>query len=601
MKNSYATKWDLTPIFANPEAPEIISSQQQAKKISQAFINKWKPRTDYLKKPKILRQALDEYEEWERTCGPAAKATYYFSLLLELDQSNSDLKAKFNKAKELSLNIENDIQFFLIRLSRVTPTTQKKFLNSKDLKPYHHFLSRLFAESSHILSEEEEKIMNLKSLTSYHNWVRLTNDLLSREEREVLDENGKKSKKSLSDILGLLGSQKKKVRDTAAKALNDILAKHVDVAEAEINSVLENKKNDDELRKFQRADSSRLLADDIESEIVDTMIESVAKRFDTSAKFYQLKAKLLKVDKLAYHERSVPYGREELRFTYDEAIDRVIKVFAQLDPRFADILSNMAKSGKIDALPMRGKAKGAFCSGQPISSIPTLILLNFTGLLQDVLTIAHEAGHAINFELTKEAQNSLNFGSPLSTAEVASTYMEDFVLSDIMQDASDETRLTLLIHKLDEDISTIFRQAAAYRFEQELHHTFKETGYVSKEILGNLFNKHMKSYMGPAVEQSKGCENWWVHWGHFRSPFYVYSYVSGQLISKAMQRKTKNNPEFISKVKEFLSAGASDSPKNIFAKMGIDITRAEFWQEGLDEISANLNEAIKLAKKLKKI
>jgi oligoendopeptidase F len=107
--------------------------------------------------------------------------------------------------------------------------------------------------------------------------------------------------------------------------------------------------------------------------------------------------------------------------------------------------------------------------------------------------------------------------------------------------------------------------------------------------------------MGPGVEQSKGSENWWVYWSHIRTFFYVYSYASGLLISKSMQNGVKQDPKFINKVKEFLSAGTSASPKDIFKNVGIDITDTAFWNNGLDEVALLLKETEKLAKSLKKI
>jgi oligoendopeptidase F len=189
----------------------------------------------------------------------------------------------------------------------------------------------------------------------------------------------------------------------------------------------------------------------------------------------------------------------------------------------------------------------------------------------------------------------------VSTAEVASTFMEDFVLQEIIRKADDEMRLAVMMMKLNDEVSTIFRQIACYRFEQELHERFRKTGYLSKEDIGQLFQKHMKSYMGNSVEQSPGSENWWVYWGHIRSFFYVYSYASGLLISKSLQNSVKKDPRFIGKVKEFLSAGLSDSPKNIFRGLGIDITDKKFWVRGLEEVETLLNETAHLATKLGKI
>jgi len=107
--------------------------------------------------------------------------------------------------------------------------------------------------------------------------------------------------------------------------------------------------------------------------------------------------------------------------------------------------------------------------------------------------------------------------------------------------------------------------------------------------------------MGPAIEQSPGSENWWVYWHHIRYFFYVYSYASGLLISKSLQSKVKKDPAFIGKVKEFLSAGLSDSPKNIFGRLGIDIADRTFWDRGLDEVEDLLRETTLLAVRLGKL
>jgi len=107
--------------------------------------------------------------------------------------------------------------------------------------------------------------------------------------------------------------------------------------------------------------------------------------------------------------------------------------------------------------------------------------------------------------------------------------------------------------------------------------------------------------MGNAVLQSEGSENWWVYWNHIRYFFYVYSYASGLLISKALQNSVKETPRFIEKVKDFLSAGSSASPKNIFKSLGIDITEREFWNRGLDEVENLLRETTELARRLEKI
>lgn len=592
--------WDLGSLFKNDDDPQMPKERKLIEKKSYAFINKWKKRKDYLEKPSVLKQALDEYENWLRHYSTNGAEGYYFWLRTQQDQNDPKLKAKFNKIVDFSRKIQIDIEFFTLRIAKIPSKLQKKFLNYKGLSEYKHFLERLFAESKYLLTEPEEKIMTLKSSTSHSNWVKMLSGFLAKEEREVILENGKRGIKNFSEILSLLNDKNKKTRDSAAEAFNNILEKHSDVAEAEINSILENKKIDDELRKMPRPDLSRHIEDDIDSRVIDTLIDSVSKRFDISKGYYKLKSRLFKVKRLEYHERNVEYGDINRKYSYSKSINLISKVFKKLDSKFLDNLESFIEKNQIDVYPKKGKREGAFCVYDLITK-PVYILLNYTNKFNDVLTMAHELGHGINNELMKEKRNALNFGTPTSTAEVASTFMEDFVLEEIIKQADDELKLALMMAKLNSDISSIFRQIACYEFEQELHKEFRQKGYLSKKDIGKLFQKHMSAYMGSFVKQSPGSENWWIYWRHIRSFFYNYSYASGLLISKSLQASVKEDPEFIEKVKEFLSTGLSDSPKNIFKKLGIDITDKNFWHKGMKEIETLLRKTTFLAKKLNKI
>ncbi|MFA5073904.1 MAG: M3 family oligoendopeptidase [Nitrospirota bacterium] len=588
--------WNLSPLAREDNDPGLETQRSLIQQKSYEFITTWKDRTDYLEDPAVLRQALDQYESWKREYGTDGNEGYYFWLRTRQDQNDPKLKARMNKIEEFSRQIENDILFFYLRIARIKPEEQQKFLEHDALGKYRHFLERIFAESRFHLSEPEEKILNLKSSTSYLNWVKMTAGFLSRESRVVLTEQGAKRSRNFSEILGLMNNKKRTIRDSAGKAFNDILAYHVDTAEAELNSVLAHKKIEDDLRNAPRPDTMRHIADDIESDVVDAVLDTVSRRFSLSARYYALKAKLLKVKKLRYHDRNAEYGVVSKQYSFSQAVSLAQKALGKLDPEFGLILEAFVKNGQIDAYPKKGKDSGAFCMHHLITQ-PTYILLNHTGKLHDVLTLAHELGHGINNELVRTRQHALDFGTPTSTAEVASTFMEDFVLQEILGAANDELRLAVLMAKLNDDVSSIFRQVACYQFEQSLHQEFRATGYLSKEKIGDLFQHHMAAYMGPFVEQSPGSENWWVYWNHIRYFFYVYSYASGLLISKALQNFVKHDHSFIHLVKEFLSAGQSDSPKNIFRNLGIDIADREFWNRGLDEIERVLSEAETLARK----
>ncbi len=589
--NSLKTTWDLSPLFKSDNDPTIAKDRKVAVRETSRFVKKWESRTDYLKDPKILLEALDDYEKWARFYGYNYRESYYFDLRHSVNQPDPKIKAKVNQAEELAQKLQNAIQFFELRVAKIDSKLQKKFLTYNPLSPYKHFLEKLFEAQKHLLTEPEEKIMTLKSTTSYTNWVRMTSTFLTKEERDG---------KNFSELLGLMNNKNKKIRDSAAVSFNEILRAHVEVAEHELNSVLQNKKINDELRKYNRPDQARHVGDDVDTTTVDTVIETVTRHFDISKKYYELKAKLFGVAKLAYHERNVEYGKIAKKYSLEESVRIIKQTLTHLDSDFVEIFRAFLNEGRVDVYPKKGKKSGAFCVYGLITH-PSYILLNYNNLLDDVRTFAHELGHGINDELMRKIQNSLNFGTPTSTAEVASTFFEDFVIQELLNKADDETKLIFMMAKLNQDVSSIFRQIAFYNFETELHREFRKIGYLSKDAIGKIFQKHMVSYMGEAIEQSKGAENWWTYVEHFRYFFYVYSYASGLLISKSLQASVKKDPKFIEKVKDFLSAGSSDSPKNIFAQLGIDITDKKFWKKGISEVDTLLTKTEKLAKKLRKI
>ena len=591
----YKTTWNLSRLQIKENEKYII------KRDTKKFLSKWKNDKEYLVFPNKLLEALKDYENWKNNHGSDGDVGYFLMLRSQQDQNDPKIKASLNQMSDFTTQIENDMQFFLLRLAKIPKSKQKAFLKSSLLLPYKHFLEDLFNQSKYLLTEPEEKILNLKSQTSYANWVKMTSEFISKYEAFVLDEKTKKKvKKNFSEISSQMSSIDKAVRKDSATAFNEIQKKFADVAEHEINSILQNKKVDDELRKVDRPDRLRHLSDDIPSEIVDTVIDVVSNNFNISKDYYKLKAKLFSQAKLEYYDRNVPYGDIEKSYSFDESVELIRKVFKNLDSEFVNILDDLLNNGNVDVYPKKGKTHGAFCIHGSLNQ-PTYILLNHTNKLNDILTFAHELGHAINNELIKKSQNGLNFDTPLSTAEVSSTFMEDFVIQEFLKSCDDETKLSLMMTKLNDDVSTIFRQIAEYKFEQELHSTFRKKGYITKQEIGKIFSKHMKSYMGKYVKPMSGSENWWVCWSHVRSFFYVYSYASGLLISKALQKNVKNDRKFINKVKSFLSAGTSQSPQNIFLGLGISISKKDFWQNGINEIKELLIETEKLAKKLKKI
>jgi oligoendopeptidase F len=592
-------QWDLSQLGSGINDNEFKIERELMEKKYKAFARKWKKDKSFLTDEKNLKKALHEYEILS---GLGTKELTYIYLMRQVDSSNIDLQKAEKKAEEFFQNLAKEIRFFILEIGVIEAKKQKQFLNSSLLKNYKHFLENTFDQSKYRLSEKEEHILSVKSGVSHGNWQSMLEQFISKETRQVLvPENKKviKKEQSFAEIQSLIHHKNKRIRDMAATAMHEIVNNNVDIAEKEFNSILENKKINDDLRGYERADHSRILSDDVTFDIVDTMTEVVTDNFKLAKDYYKLKAQLMKVNKLDYHERNVPSGEIKESFNYEKSIELVDQAMTGIDAEFHDIYRDMVDGGRVDVFPAQGKRGGAFCMYWGHAD-PVYVMLNYTDRVTDVTTLAHEMGHAIHGTLTKK-ESPINYDTPMFVAEIASNFCEEYVFDLISEKLSDKERLVLNMEKIGSFVSSVQRQVAAYNFEQELHNEFRKEGYLSKEQIGKLFTKHMKSYMGPSVSQDPGSENWWVYWNHFRSPFYVYTYASGLLLANAMRAKVAENPEYIDSVKKFFSTGTSTSPKELFDSIDIDITDPQFWQSGIDEIKELLKETKKLAKKIGKI
>ena len=583
------TTWNLSLLYNSGNDPQIQKDIDISIENVKTFVKHWKTNKEYTKDPQVLRKALDEYEKLVSTTGICDKPYYYFMLKNNQNQTDANIKAKLNKLSDTITKLENEIQFFDIKITKIPKRKQKQFIESESLKPYKHLLEKSFATSKYTLTDKEEQVFNIKSKTSHGNWVDMTNELLDKQEMIVIDEDSKKVKISYNEVNRYLNSEKKSVRDYAVNQYNKINSRYLEIAEFEINSILENKKNNDEYRKVPTPETNRHIANDIEPEIVDILAETVTKNFDISQKYYKRKAELLGQKKLGYYERSVPLAGLEAHYPYSKALELVKQTFGDLDPQFLEIIESYIKNVQYDVYPKAGKSGGAFCVNVN-RNLPTYILLNHKNKITDVTTIAHESGHGIHSELAKQ-QNALNDGYPIFLAEIASTFFEDFVLGRILKGTKDEKAVQAIIStKLNDDIASIFRQIAFYNFEKELHHDFREKGFLTKEYISDLFCKHMKAYLGDAVEEDESMRNGWIYVSHFRRFFYVYSYSSGLLISKALQNMVKNDKKNIVLVKRFMASGSSMSPKELFSTLGIDISKKDIWENGIRSIEETLNK-----------
>ncbi len=580
----YKTEWNLRLLYKNEKDPRIEADLKTIEKLCAKFERKYK-KANFTATPEKLAKALKDYEIVEQELNKS-RPWWYFGMRNVINTKDAIAGAHATKNAQRITHATNKVAFFDLRMAKIPKKLHKQFLSTPILAPYRYELTRIFKHAEFNLSEGEEQVIGLLAQTSYTMWLNGEEKLLGDQ---VIEHGGRKL--PFSEAISMYPELPKKERHELYKKITELTKSIAYFAENEINAVYNFKKVLDERRKYKKPYSETAIAYENDEKTIETLVGLVTKKFSISKRFYKLHAKLLKEKKILYADKSAKIGEIQKKFDFGTAVDIVRGTFATVDQKYTDILDGFLTNGQIDVYPKVGKQGGAFCAGR--GDDPTWILLNHTDDIRSVETLAHEMGHGIHTELSKtQPPQYQNYTT--SVAEVASTFFEQVVTDELENYLSKDERIILLHNKIKGDIATIFRQVACFNFELELHNQIRVKGEVSKGDMADMMAKHMRAYLGDVVEVTDDDGYVFVHWPHIRYFFYVYSYAYGQLISRALFENWKRDKSYAKKIEQFLSAGSSMSPEDIFKKIGIDTSDPKFFETGLKSIEKDIARLEKL-------
>lgn len=569
-------EWNLKDLYKSIDDPELEKDVAKIERAYRRFAKNYKDAK--VSSPGVLFKAIEDYEKLYSLPKPLS----YLFLLKSLRTDDKNIDARIAKFHERIINASNQILFFELDLARLPKEDQDKLLGSKKLEKYKYFLTRIFDRAEYLLSEKEEALFRKLDLPSEGMWTDLTERLINSEviEFEGIDI-------PLSEAINRIPNMKTKDRRSLHVEVMKRLSEHADVAEAEMNALLTKKKISDSIRGYKKPYSETLLDFETTEKELKALRVAVGENITVSQEFYDLKRGLLRLKNMTYADRNAEIGKVGHTFDFNDSVRILKEVFSSFHPRFSEILDQMLSRGRVDAFPRRGKVSGAFCYGT--TDFPTFVLLNHVDTYDSLSTFAHEMGHAVHTELSKE-QRPLYQRYSTAAAEFASTLFEDLIFDVIIERMKRSEQKVLLHNRINRDISTIFRQMAFFEFEVDLHDEVREYGYVTKERIAELLNKHTSLYMGPAVEMTELDGNFFVHLSHIRRCFYVYSYAYGSIMSRAVSRRIKHDPQAIEGVLDLLSSGGSMSPRDLFGRLGINTERKQTYADGIESIKVDIDK-----------
>jgi oligoendopeptidase F len=584
--------WDLSHLYAGPEDPRINADLDAGLADAKRFADAYRGRVGALDAAGLVAAANELEKLFERT----GRAAVYSHLLFASDTSEPKHGALLQHVQERGTEIQNQLLFFELEWLAVEEEATSALLEDPVLAPRRHWLASSRRYRPHVLSEPEERVLEEKSNTGARAFGRLFDELLAAM-RFTVHHGDSEREMGEEEVLSLLYAPDRDERRAAASALTQGLRSNARPLAFIFNTLVQDKAVDDRLRSYPAPIASRNLANEIADRSVDSLLSTCVEGYPIVQRYYRLKARLLDLERLEDYDRYAPLPGVEGQRSFDDARRIVLEAYGDFSPEMADVARRFFDERWIDAELRPGKRGGAFCAST-VPSVHPYVLLNYTGNLRDVMTVAHELGHGVHQHLAAP-HGLFEQDTPLTTAETASVFGEMLVFRRLMREETDpRVRLALLCGKIEDAFATVFRQVAMTRFEQALHAARREEGELPTDRVDEIWMDANRPMFGDSVALSDDYACWWLYIPHFvHSPFYCYAYAYGELLVLALlHRYDEEGDAFVPRYLELLSAGGSDTPAALLSRIGLDVTDPGFWDGGLSLLEGLVEEAEALSR-----
>ena len=580
-------RWNLDELYSSPTDPAIEAALAQGIDFAREFEQTYRGRIAQLSPGEFVEMMRSLEDDYDRAARPGLYAMLLHTIR-SLDPAAGRLVARM---REAGAERGRHLVFFSLELAALTEEQVERLYADPDAARYRHTVEQERKERPHQLSETEERLLTEISPVGVGSWVRLY-DELEAGINVPLDGDDV----PLPEALSRLRHPDREVRRSTTLAITEALRRDIRTRGYVLNVTLQSKAIADRLRHYPTWVSSRNLANEISDESVEALVAAVTARYDIVARYYDVKRGLLGVDTLYEWDRYAPIEEAERTITWDEAKELVLGSYERFSPRAGALVRDFFDKPWIDAPVEEGKQGGAYCAGATPRWHP-YVMLNFTGRLNDALTLAHELGHGLHDRLAA-SQHIFDYHPPLTLAETASVFGEALTFDRIMAGEQDRrVRLSMLCQQLEGSFATIFRQVAFNRFEDAVHTARRSEGELSTDQLGEIFNEKLQAMFGSSLTLTDDHRPWWSYVGHFlHTPGYVYAYAFGNLLALCVYHRYRElGAPFVDSYLEFLSAGGSRRPDELVRTLGMDITDPGFWDAGLRILDGMVAEVEQLA------
>ena len=574
-----STEWSLKEIYPSFESEEFKRDFERFSNFREVFNGL--TLEDNLESIKAAIAALEEFSVLSSRLGN------YINLTLTANTTDETA----NKYRTLFGNAYAALNSAYTKVYKFIGSVETDITSDENLKDYEFYFAEAKKQYKHLLSDELEDVIAKFSISGGDGWEQLFEAMTSGVEGEFKGE-----KVTLSEIRNMAYDADAAVRKEAYETelkMYDTIKEPIAFA---LNNIKQQVLTETSLRGFESPLAQTLEASRMSRKTLDALLEAIREYLPQFRAYLKHKAALLGHENgLPFYDLFAPIGESSRRFTIEESKEFLLENFKGFSEDLAEMTKEAYENNYIDFLPRKGKVGGAFCSNLPFIK-QSRILTNFSGSLSDVVTIAHELGHAYH-GLHIENHRVLNQEYSMPVAETASTFNENIVMNTVIRQASDAEKVALLESQLQDTTQIIVDIYSRYLFEASVFENREKSFMFSKDLEKLMLDAQKEAY-GDRLDPDAMHPYMWACKPHYYSSglsFYNFPYAFGGLFSKGLYAIYQEQPEgFVEKYQELLRATTVTSAEDTAKVLGVDVEDSAFWKKALAQVADNIEQFIAL-------
>ena len=578
--------WDLSSLFSSETEWEKAFKRWQAKIAGYARFQ-----GRLAESPRLLAECLKFDLDFEREA--ERLGTYAFLRSAE-DQTNSDCQAMVARYQNVATKAGEAASYLRPELTSISNKKMDRMLASSHLAPYRTLLSRILRYKKHTLSKKEETLLAMQgemAQAAPHAFRQLLD--ADMKFGVVTNEKGERVELTNASFGQLLRSPKRSVRKTSFHQYYDQFQGHENTLTATLTGSIQKDIYYARARGYDSALAAALFADNVPPSVYDNLIASVRRNLPVLHRYYDLRRRKMRLREIRHYDTYVPILSElERRHTWGQAVKAIVRALAPLGDEYCDTLEKGLTTDRwCDRLTNRGKQSGAFSCGS-YDGAPYILMNYKPDVLEDVFTLAHEAGHSMHSHYSAGHQPFQYYDYVIFVAEVASTFNEQLLSRHLMDRAgSDKERAYLVNREIDAIRGTIIRQTMFAEFEK-ITHAMAEAGEpLTVKSLRDGYRKLLDAYFGPDFSIDDPLEIECLRIPHFYRAFYVYKYATGLSAAIALSHRVLHGGQReLADYLGFLKGGCSKWPLDLLRDAGVDMERPEPVDTALEYFGGLVDE-----------